>query len=236
MPKQFNKKSHAITTEEIKASLIDIMKKRQVSLQEYGLEIKINTLISKKYSFPYYEVKKQELKTLIKEYPDYFEKILNYAKSKNGSLKLKLRDKVTTNFARILEIFCIRDSVKTHLLKTITSLNEDIKYESNLANSSDKIKNESKPKSVKTDRYGTREYVDSLEKFYQAGGIDDVVCVTPSKLGLMSKAKQEDQDLLKLDAEDLKHIKNLKEKLMTPTKITESSIFLNKKHTLTKTR
>ncbi|AAU03996.1 hypothetical protein [Rickettsia typhi] len=234
MPKKFNNKSHEITIEEIKASLIDIMKKRQVSLKEYGLEIKINTLISKKYRFPYYEVKKQELKTLIKEYPDYFAKILNYTKSKNGSLKLKFRDKLTTNFVRILKKFCIRNSVKKHLIKTIESLNEDIKYESNLANSSDKRKNASK--TVKTDRYGKSEYVDSLAKFYQAGGMDDIVCVTPSKLGLISKAKQQDQDLLKLDVEDLKQIKNLKEKLMTPIKITESSVILNKKPTLTKIR
>ncbi|KJV62386.1 hypothetical protein RAMDARK_1068 [Rickettsia amblyommatis str. Darkwater] len=46
MPKQFNNKhSKQITPEEIKASLIDTMKKRQESLKEYGLEIKVNSLI-----------------------------------------------------------------------------------------------------------------------------------------------------------------------------------------------
>lgn len=223
MPKKFNnKKSKEITPEEIKASLIDIMKKRQESLKEYGLEIKINSLISKKYSFPYYEVKEQGLKTLMKEYPDYFEKILNYEERKKGGQKIKLRNKVTTNFARILEILGVRNSAKKHLIKTIKSLNEDIKYERNLADSSDKVKIKKEPeqKSVKTNVDANREYVDALEKFTKEVGTDYIVSVTPSQLGLAKKAKKKDQDLLKLDEEDLKRIKNLNEKIMKPTKTT----------------
>ncbi|QCS24470.1 hypothetical protein FEC77_04900 [Rickettsia parkeri] len=236
MPKQFNnKQSKEITPEEIKASLIDTMKKRQESLKEYGLEIKVNSLISKKYSFPYYEVKEQGLKTLMKEYPDYFAKILNYEERKKGGQKLKLRNKITTNFARILEILGIRDSAKKHLIKTIKSLNEDIKDERNLAGSSDKIKKEPKQKLVKTNIYANREYVDALEKFKKEVGTGNIVSVTPSQLGLAKKAKQKDQDLLKLDEENLKHIKNLKEKLMKPTQTTVVSV-VNQKSTPTKTR
>ena len=237
MPKQFNnKQSKEITPEEIKASLIDTMKKRQESLKEYGLEIKLSSLISKKYSFPYYEVKEQGLKTLMKEYPNYFEKILNYEERKKGGQKLKLRNKITTNFARILEILGIRDSTKKHLIKTIKSLNEDIKDERNVAGSSDKIKKEPKQKSVKTNIYANREYVvDALEKFKKEVGTDDIVSVIPSQLGLAEKAKQKDQDLLKLDEENLKHIKNLKEKLRKPTKTTAASV-VNKKSTPAKTR
>ena len=64
----------------------------------------------------------------------------NYEERKKGGQKLKLRNKVTTNSARILEILGIRDSAKKHLIKTIKSLNEDIKHERNLADSSDKVK------------------------------------------------------------------------------------------------
>ncbi|ABV73403.1 delta-aminolevulinic acid dehydratase [Rickettsia canadensis str. McKiel] len=223
IPKKFNNtKSKEITPEEIKTSLIDVMQKRQESLKEYGLEIKINSLISKKYSFPYYEVKEQELKTLMREYPDYFEKILNYKASKKGGQKIKLRNKVTTNVTRILEILGVRDSAKKHLIKTIKRLNEDIKYERNLTDSSDKVKIKKEPeqKLVKTNVDANREYVDALEKFKKEVETDYIVSVTPSQLGLTKKAKTKDQDLLKLDEEDLKHIKNLKEKIMKPTKTT----------------
>ncbi|CAK6889187.1 hypothetical protein DK2RH_07425 [Rickettsia helvetica] len=179
-------------------------------------------------------MKEQGLKTLMKEYPDYFEKMLNYEERKKGGQKLKLRNKVTTNFARILEILGIRDSAKKHLIKTIKSLNEDIKDERNLAGSSDKIKKEPEQKSVKTNIDVNREYVDALEKFKKEVGTDDIVSITPSQLGLAKKAKKKDQDLLKLDEEDLKHIKNLKEKVMKP-QVTIPSV-VNKKSTPSKTR
>ena len=149
---------------------------------------------------------------------------------KEKKQKLKLRNKVTTNFARILEILGIRDSAKKHLIKTIKSLNEDIKHERNLADSSDKVKTKKEPeqKSVKTNIDANREYVDALEKYKKEIGTDDIISVTPSQLGLAKKAKKKDQDLLKLDEEDLKHIKNLKEKVMKPTKTTASSV-INKK-------
>ncbi|EER21962.1 delta-aminolevulinic acid dehydratase, partial [Rickettsia endosymbiont of Ixodes scapularis] len=132
-------------------------------------------------------------------------------------------------------ILGIRDSAKKHLIKTIKSLNEDIKDERNLADSSNKIKKESKQKSVKTNIDANREYVDALEKFKKEVGTDDIVSVTPSQLGLAKKAKQKDQDLLKLDEEDLKHIKNLREKVVKPTKTTAASV-VNKKSTPSKTR
>ncbi|MCZ6910816.1 MAG: hypothetical protein O7C56_07970, partial [Rickettsia endosymbiont of Ixodes persulcatus] len=75
-------------------------------------------------------------------------------------------------------------------------------------------------KSVKTNVDANREYVDALEKFTKEVGTDYIVSVTPSQLGLAKKAKKKDQDLLKLDEEDLKRIKNLNEKIMKPTKTT----------------
>ena len=206
IPRKFSiKRSKEITPEEIKTSLIDIMKKRQESLKEYGLEIKINTLISKKYSFPYYEVKEQELKTLMKEYPDYFKKILNYEEGRRGGQKLKLRNKVTVGFARILEILGIRDSAKKYLIKTIRNFNEEITKE---------LKQESL--SVNIEGNFKKENI----------GSNDIVISSQSEL--YKKVKKKEQDLLQLNAEDLKHIKNLRAKAMQPTHAIVTSI-ANKK-------
>jgi len=219
MPRFFSgKETEKITPEEVKAQFKNIMEKRQKSLKEYGLEIKLTNIISKKYTFPYYEVKKEELKNLMKEHPKYFEEILNYEEGKKGGKKLKLRNKVSINLTRIAEILGIRPSARKQLIKTIKSLNEDIKYERNLADSSDKIKKEPKQKSVKTNIDANREYIDALEKFKKEVGTDDIVSVTPSQLGLAKKAKKKDQDLLKLDEKDLEVIKHLKEEVLKPEK------------------
>lgn len=233
MPKKFNnKKSKEIRPEETKTSLIDTMKKRQESLKEYGLEIKLTNLISKKYSLPYYEVQKEELKNLMKEHPKYFQEVLDYEEGKKVGRNLKLKSKSVISFSRVLEILGIRPSAKKHLIKTIKSLNEEAIKEK----IPDKVKIKKEPKQKLVEVDADREYVDALEKFKKEVGTDDIVSVTPSQLGLAKKAKKKDRDLLKLDEEDLKHIKNLKEKVMNPTHKITSARVVNKKSTQSKTR
>ncbi|MGX6959819.1 MAG: hypothetical protein ACIPMY_00870 [Rickettsia endosymbiont of Pentastiridius leporinus] len=121
-----NKKSKKVNLEEVKAALLEVMSKRQESLKEYGLEIKLSTLISKKPNHPYYEVKEQELKSLMKEQQDYFNKILKYKGKEKSGRKLKLYNKASSTLTRILEALGIRPSARKHLIKTIKNLNEEI--------------------------------------------------------------------------------------------------------------
>lgn len=233
MPKSFNaQKTEEITPEKVKAQFKDIITKRQESLKEYGLEVKLTNLISRKYTFPYYEVKKEELKDLMKENPKYFKEILKYEEGKKGGKKLNLRNKSSVSFSRVLEILGIRKSAKTHLIKTIRNLDEEIKQEV----TSGKVKKETKQKLVENNIDKNKEYVSSLEKFKD----DDAVSVLPSQLGLSKKTTtekdlidfseeikpekvktqtkiKEQQDLLRLDEKDLEAIKHLKEKVLTHT-------------------
>lgn len=241
MPKFFNgKKSKEITHKEVKTQFKIIMEKRQESLKEYGLEIKLTNLISKKYSHPYYEVKKEELKNLMKEHTKYFKNILDYEEGKKDGKKLKLRNKSTISFSRILEFLGIRDSAKKHLIKTIRSLNEEIKQE---VAPKVKIKKELEQQLKEVD--ANREYIDRLERFKKKSKDDNIVSVLPSQLGLSKKTKnlneeitteevilknlartsdktEEKQDLLSLSKEDLEIIKKLKEEILKPTVTSKS--------------
>ncbi|MFY9590007.1 hypothetical protein [Rickettsia endosymbiont of Halotydeus destructor] len=121
MPKIFDKrKAQEITPEEIKNSFKDTMKKRQKSLKEYGLEVKLGTLITKKLTSPH-QVDEKQLKILMQEYPEHFEKIINYEKGKKGGEKLKLSDK------SLRGIFFKKIGVEKQLIKSIAKLVEEIK-------------------------------------------------------------------------------------------------------------
>jgi|GEM_PF-2098045 len=140
MPNSFNgKKIEEITPEEVKAQFKEVMKKRQESLKEYGLEIKLTNLISKKYTFPYYEVEKEKLKDLMKDYPKYFEEVLNYEEGKKDKKKLKLHNK-TSILTKIIEALGIRPNVRKQLIKTIKDLNEKIPTNEDLIDFSNEAK------------------------------------------------------------------------------------------------
>ena len=161
MPGRFNK-SEKITPQQVKDSLLDVMLKRHESLKEYGLEIKLTNVISKKYDYPYFEIKEQELKSLMKEHPNYFEKILKGEEGKIGGKKLKLRDKVSSTLNRILETLGIRPSAKKHLIKTIKSLNEEINNEKDLIDFSKEVET-TKVKAPTTTKVNTKEKPNLLD-------------------------------------------------------------------------
>jgi LepB N-terminal domain len=96
MPDKFDKeKPENIKLEQVQEAFIERMVERQSSLKEYGLQIKLGLLIEQdksksKLSPPYKfkdENRQKEFAKLVKEYPEYFEKI-------NDNPKLfKFRDK-----------------------------------------------------------------------------------------------------------------------------------------------
>lgn len=152
MPKIFNnKKPQEVTPEEIKNSFKTIIKKRQESLQEYGLEVKLSTLITKKLTAPYYQVDEKKLKTLIQEYPDHFKKIINYEKGKKDGKKLKLSDK------SLRSILLKKTSAEKYLIEKITDLRKSIKTEiiSNLTRKIEELEEKLKQRVIEDNKVTT---------------------------------------------------------------------------------
>ncbi len=191
MPGRFNK-SEKITPKDVKDSLLDIMLKRQESLKEYGLEIKLTNVISQKHAYPYFEIKEQELKSLMKEHPNYFEKILKAEEGKIRGKKLKLRDKVRSILNRILETLGIRPSAKKHLIKTIKSLNEEVNNEKDLIDLSKAVETK-KVKAPATEKAQAKEkpnLLDLNEEDLKAMKHLKEEVLKPTKLTTVEKAHQ----------------------------------------------
>ncbi|WP_419235318.1 hypothetical protein [Rickettsia endosymbiont of Nabis limbatus] len=191
MPGLF-KKSEKITPQQVKDSLLDVMLKRQKSLKEYGLEIKLTNVISKKYTYPYFEIKEQELKSLMKEQPNYFEKILKGEEGKIGGKKFKLRDKVSSTLSKILETLGIRPSAKKHLIKTIKSLNEEVNSEKDLIDFSKEVETK-KVKAPAKEKAKPKEkpnLLDLNEEDLKAIKHLKKEVLKPTKLKAVEKAKQ----------------------------------------------
>lgn len=185
MPGRFNQ-SKKITPEDVQENLLDVMLKRQESLKEYGIEIKLTNVISKQYTYPYFEIKEQELKSLMKEHPNYFEKILKGEEGKIGGKKLKLRNKVSSTLNRILETLGIRPSAKKHLIKTIKRLNEEVNSEKDLID----VFKEVETKKVKVPAKEKPNLLDLNEEYLQAIKHLKEEILNPTKLKAVETAKQ----------------------------------------------
>ena len=90
LPKEFGDKNvDQINLLEVRNTLKEVMKARQVSLKEFSIEIELGliTKTTKKGRNKNYTIDREKLKKLVKENPDYFKKRLT------GEKKIKLRDK-----------------------------------------------------------------------------------------------------------------------------------------------
>lgn len=92
---------------DVKDALKETMQKRQQSLKEYGLQIKLGLLVKKG------KINKPELKKLIHEYFDYFSNIINQRK------KLKLKKNTKGNY---IEYTLGNKSREVLLIKEITQI------------------------------------------------------------------------------------------------------------------
>jgi hypothetical protein len=90
MPGRFkNSAAENITVEDIKGAMKDTMAKRQESLKEYGIQIKLTLAVSKDKETGLYKVDEQKLETLIKKHKEYFKDIIDGKKE----IKLQEEDK-----------------------------------------------------------------------------------------------------------------------------------------------
>lgn len=87
IPERFkNIAAEDITVEAIKGAMKETMSKRQESLKEYGIQIKLTLAVSKDKETGLYKVDEQKLEKLVKEHREYFEDIMV------GKKKVRLRD------------------------------------------------------------------------------------------------------------------------------------------------
>lgn len=87
MPGRFKgKDSDSITVGEIRGALKDTMGKRQESLKEYGIQIKLTLAVSKDKETGKYKVDEEKLKALVVEHPQYFQDVAE------GKKKIRLRN------------------------------------------------------------------------------------------------------------------------------------------------
>ncbi|BFD46455.1 MAG: hypothetical protein DMENIID0002_11010 [Rickettsia endosymbiont of Sergentomyia squamirostris] len=88
---------------DIKDAFKETMQKRQQSLREYGLQIKLGLLVTKG------KINTPKLRELVQEHPDYFNNIINQAK------KLKLRKETEIEYIlgyKAREVLLIKEIVK----------------------------------------------------------------------------------------------------------------------------
>lgn len=92
MPKQFkDREPEKISVTEITDSFKEVMGKRQQSLKEFGIEIKLGLLLEKKPDGKVgFKDKKAEVefKALVKDNEKYFEEVAQGKKSLNSVIKI----------------------------------------------------------------------------------------------------------------------------------------------------